>query len=378
MIALFGQRRPAVPPVPLPAATLRPGRNARALVEALQGAVDALRFDCGYALAELDPDAVRAYAAQRYLACVARAGHAAYLADPGPEALQGRAQEGLERALPALFAELHETALGWADCEVAEAAPAIAAFDEIFRKAGGPDVAWRALAVWIETLGRIEAVPEREHARRLRKLARANPHRNARRRDLAIARLDRRLTEPLEAGAAIVLARTAKRVTDFAIEPAGVVHFGDGGHAVEWTVTTSERDFVAVKRSDRVIVYRVEDERGGRFALGNLHEGEIAVATGWARRGHVALAAVLGLEKLEMAERLTGIVFEQQRTLKSGNEAAAFHMALDGRRDLALVVFRGVSAVVEPRTNDRLAELDHATLAREQRTHTERLVCLTA
>ncbi|HUF55825.1 MAG TPA: hypothetical protein VMM55_04615 [Thermohalobaculum sp.] len=377
----FGRRRReqeeagALPPVVVPADAVRPGEDDRALVRALIRYVNAMRADGAYAFAELHPDAVSAYAVDAYLAKVARGGHAAYLAEPPSPTLLERCQEGLERVAPAL-AKVHRSA-----ARAVERSPggaetvATARLDKAFAKAGGDADTDAPLAGLIAAIDGLEVVPADALQDRLAEVAAANPARPARLRDLRIAELHAGLTSPVAAGTAVILNRTIGRPLPFALRPLG--GDSDGGEAeAQWDVETAKETFRAAWYPDRLVLFRA---RAGsdHAGLGHLAHDKIELTCDWADRSHAALAAWLGLEELGHVERLETIVFDRRKTLKrSGAEAVSFHLALEGMRDLALVVFPESCAIVDPRTNERLAEYAHATLDAEAAAHARRLAVL--
>lgn len=372
------------PPVLVPADAIRPGEDDGALVRALSDYVDVMQRDGGRAHAELDPGAVLAYAADRYLSMVARGGHAACVAHPVTPGLRKAAQEALDTIAPGAFAEIHSAfmdmlaggkpasgSLGL----TAEQVEALTALDAAFDEAGGRDAIDPLIAGWIARLDGLEVVADADYAGRMVALCAEGAEDGAEhRRDLRIAELMRTVGLPLEAGTAIILARAAGKVGPITLSPDGVGARDDGQTATEWHVATGDADFRAIDYSDRLVVFREKPDGSGFAGVGNLGHDRIRLACGWAQSGHVALAAWLGLEKLGVADRLKTIVFDRRKQMKKSKaEAAAFTLDLDDMRNLALVVFPKVAAVVDPRTNERLAEFDYATLRKEAEAHAARL-----
>lgn len=388
MFGLFGSRktRHDAPPVVVPESAIRPGEDDHALVRALADYIGVMRREGGWAASELDPAAMLAHAANRYLGLVAQGGHAAYVADPGLRPLRARAQEGLERIAPGAFAETHAAVLEQMAREQPaaraialgdEEIEALAGLDAAFEEAGGRTAIDPMLAGWIARLDGLEVVPDGAYAGRLVELSATGPEREARQRDLAIAEFDRRLTSPLEAGVAVILGRTTSAIRPVTIESDGVGARDDGLPATEWRVDVAEDEYRAVAYSDRLVVFRPRPDGEGFAGLGHLAHDKIGLACAWAERGNVALAARLGLEALGAADRLRAIVFDRRKQMKkTGAEAAAFHLSLDGMRNLALVVFPKVSAIVDPNTNERLAQFEHSALQAEAEAHGGRLAAL--
>lgn len=387
MFGLFGKRKAAAesPPVVVPEDAIRPGEDDRALVRALADYVEIMRGEGAWAAAELDPAAMMAHAVDRYLALVAAGGHAAYVGDPGLRPLRERAEEGLAQIAPGAIAEIHREVLG----RMAKRAPApravglteeeadaLARLDDAFDAAGGRAAVDPMLAGWIARIDGLEVVGARDYAPRLVELSAAGPAREERLRDLAIAEFDRKLTSPLEAGIAIILSRTLDARPPLAIAPERRGSRDDGRPAPEWRIEGAEGDHRAVAHSDRLAVLRA-GPAGGGAGLGHLAYDKIALACAWAERGQVALAAWLGLEQLGAADRLRTVVFDRRKKIKkTGAEAAAFTLGIEDMRDLALVVFPKVSAVVDPQTNERLAQFEHKALAAEADAHAGRLAAL--
>lgn len=361
------------PPVVVPADAVRPGEDDRALVRALIRYVNAMRADGAYAFVELHPDAVSAYAVDSYLARVGRGGHAAYLAEGPSPTLLNRCQEGLERLAPAL-ARVHRSVARAGDGSSGGGKTvATARLDKAFAKAGGDADMDAPLAGLIAAIDGLEVVPPDAWEDRLAEIAAGNPERPARLRDLRIAELHAGLTSPVAAGTAVILNRTIGRPMPFTLRP----HDGDGGEAeAQWDVETARETFRAAWYPDRLVLFRAR--AGSDFTgLGHLAHDKIELTCDWAARAHAALAAWLGLEELGHLERLETIVFDRRKTLKrSGAEAVSFQLALEGMRDLALVVFPESCAIVEPRTNERLAEFTHARLDAEAEAHARRLAVL--
>ena len=360
------------PPVVVPADAVRPGEDDRALVRAAVRYVTAMRGDGAYAFSELHPDAVAAYAVDTYLARVARDGHAAYLADGPSPTLLAACQDGLERIAPAL-ARVHRPLVRAGGSASAGRTVAAARLDKAFAKTGGDTDTDAGLAGLVAAIDGLEIVPPEAWAGRVAEVAAANPARDERLRDLAIAELQAGLTSPVSAGTAVILSRTLGRPIAFTLHP----HAGEDGEAeAQWEVETAKETFRAAWYPDRLVLFRA---RGGSeyTGLGYLTHDKIELTCDWARRAHTGLAAWLGLEALGHADKLETVVFDRRKTLKrSGAEAASFQLALEGMRDLALVVFPGACAIVEPRTNERLAEIDHAALGAEAEAHAGRLAAL--
>ena len=354
------------PAVVVPADAVRPGEDDRALVRAAVRYVNAMRGDGAYAFSELHPDAVAAYAVDTYLGRVARGGHAAYLADGPSPTLLAACQDGLERIAPAL-ARVHRPLVR------AGGSASAARLDKAFAKAGGDAGTDAPLAGLVAAIEGLEIVPPEAWAGRVAEVAAANPARDGRLRDLAIAELQAGLTSPVSAGTAVILSRTLGRPVAFTLRP----HGGEDGEAeAQWEVETAKETFRAAWYPDRLVLFRA---RGGSdfTGLGYLAHDKIELTCDWARRAHAGLAAWLGLEALGHADKLETVVFDRRKTLKrSGAEAASFQLALAGMRDLALVVFPDACAIVEPRTNERLAEIDHAALGAEAEAQAGRLAAL--
>lgn len=367
-----GQDGSEAPPVVVPADAIRPGEDDRALIRAVVAYVRAMRRDGAYAFRELHPDAVRAFAVDEYLAQIEQGGHAAYLADPPPPALLARCQEGLEQVAPAL-AKLHGRVTALLHRDTDGSGAKAAELDEAFHAAGGRAAADAALAGMIARINGLEVVPPERYSDRLAEVAAAHPDAGIRFRDLRIAELDAALTSPVPAGVAIILARTLGRCPPFRLGR----HQGAAEAEQQWHVETAAEDFRAAWYPDRLVLFRALPDGGGFTGLGHLAHEKIALTCDWAERSHAALAAIMGLEEIGAADHLSTIIFDRRKTLKkSGAEAAAFHLALEEGPDLALVVFPKACAIVDPRTNERLAEIDHETLHSEAEAHVVRMAAL--
>lgn len=372
LFRLFGQgsRGVAPPPVLVPAGAIRPGEDDRALIAALADYL-ALMRESGRIWSELQADAVEAGAADAYLNTVEQAGHAAWLAIADPATLL-RAEVALGLAAPD-FAALHAEA---ADLGGRRKEKALAKLDARFFELGGRDAVDGALAGHIAALPGLQVVPDADYPAAIAALCGDAEAPADRRRDLLLERLERRLTDPFEAGIAIVLGRAAGLYAPFFLAPGPRRERDDGRMVTEWLVGSDGARFRAIALTDRVAL-RAPAPGGGWQALGHLDFDHIALAAAWAREGEVAQAALMGLEELELADRLATLVFDSTRELpRTGAEAAAFHLGLDGARSLAVVVFPNVTVLVDPATNGRLAEFHRSTLSAEAAAHRERLAKL--
>lgn len=370
-------RPPEPPPVAVPAGAIRPGEDDRALVGALVRYLRTMRENGGWAMPELDPEAVAAGDTDAYLAAVEEGGHALYLASRPSEDALVRAQAALAMLSPAL-AELHDVAAALAAEPEPDAEPdpeTLAELDAAFWESGGRSAADPALAGMVAAIETLEIVPDRDYPARIAALAASHPEAANRLPDLRVAALARRLERPLEAGVAIVLARAAGSYPAFRLDPGGSCARDDGRTVTDWRLDGAGRPYRALALSDRIAVFA--EHAGGREGLGHIGRDKLALAAAWAREGHAALAARLALDELGAGRALRSIVFDSRKQLKkSGAEAAAFHLGMEGTGDLALVVFPRVTALVDPATNERLVQIPRTDLAAEAAALDRRLAAL--
>lgn len=368
-----GSRPAAPPPVLVPEGALRPGEDDRALVAAVADYLSLMRNEGGRGWSELDAEAVEIGAADAYLNAVEQVGHAGWLATADPATML-RAEVALELAAPDFAALVGEAAdlVGRRKPDWA----ALARLDQRFFDLGGRGAVDGALAARVAGLDRLQVVPDAEFPAGIAALCEERELPEQRRRDLLLERLERRLTEPFEAAVSIILCRAAGVHAPVYLAPGRPAPRDDGQPVTEWLVEAGGARYRALPLTDRVVV-RSKAPGGGWQALGHIDFERIARAIDWAREGEVAQAALMGLEELDLADRVATLAFESARPLKrTGAEAAAFHLGLDGARDLAVVVFPNVTALIDPASNGRLAEFHRATLSAEAEARRERLAQL--